>query len=260
MEGQGAALAAARRGELDDARGRFAALAADLRAATSSRRLLLLGRALVDPAEAYLRYRKGALGAARALLLGATAADAELVADHGFTLLAAHRLQLAVNLVRLEARAGALDEALALAGAFLDHLELRSPAPPQLACARACLDTVPVEILSWYFDKFTGEAALALAHHPAGAAEAFPAVAHHAGHRSAFGSSGHLWLRAYRAGLEDRPEVFLDGMLETMRRGPARDRPLWDAALLEVAAHCRAAGHVELAERVAGHSEAAAVT
>jgi hypothetical protein len=243
IQAQSVALTAARRGELQAARRSFSLIADERAVATPSRETHLLACALIEPAEAYLLYREDALEAARQRLLKATAADEELIVEHGYALLSAHRLQIALNLVRLEARGGAVERAIAITGDFLDYLELRSPsAAAHLASPRRYLDAVPVEIPSWYFDRFCGEAALALARHRNAGAEDFkPLAPHGRAERCAnteFGAHGHLWLRTHRAGLDGSMGDFWNGIITLLCRGPDWEPVLWEATVLAAAARC----------------------
>ncbi len=238
-------LAAAREGRLGDAwtalrRARALAQGTQLSGGTG-----MLATALLEPAEAYVEYRRGRFGRARGLLVHAASLDATLTRDHGYTFTGAHRLQIAHNLVRVDRRAGEESRAVELGAALLDYLELRvervrwALVPP-----RDDLDVVPRELLEHYFEEIASEvAAIMSGRHDASAVRLFEPLRVHAGDASTcdghFAPDAHAWLAMKALVFEGDAACAAAAAGELIERGPAR--AAFRAAALDEVAALRAA-------------------
>lgn len=211
----------------------------------------MLARALVEPIEAYYFYRLADYRRARQLLFHASALDDSLVTEVGLTPMSAHRLQLGLNLVRISNSIGERQEAIALAGAFLEYLEMeRDCVPRTLASPRALLACVPPSLLELYFDQFCGEIALGTAGwNGPPAAEAFDGIVRHASApgtcRPPFADRGHRWIAAKRLLLEGDASGFLTAAAEVLRADRLPGAPVWFGTVVEVIGTCTHLGHAE---------------
>jgi len=199
-EAREAGLVAAREGRIADTRPALRSARALARSPLLSEGTTMLATALLEPVEAYVEYRCGRYGRARALLLHASSLDGILARDHGYTFTSAHRLQIAHNLVRLESRTGDVVRAVELAAALLDYIELRVERVPEAVVSpREDLDAVPVELLEFYFEEIAAEVADLLADRlDAAAAALFEPLRVHVGGSGCgdrgFATAAHEWL------------------------------------------------------------------
>lgn len=236
------ALQAAREDRLEQARTGFDATWARLRQAKLSQAGQLLVQAFLEPAEAYLYYKLHDYAAARELVLHASALDQMLIATYGFEVLSLHRVHLGHNYLRIHTRLDEREEAIRLAAAYLDYLELEVDALPDLlASPRTLLECIPEPILALYFDKFCSEAARVLAgRYEPDIVALFQPLAHHAhphGCRDAgFAVQAHAWLCCKQMALNGDIEAFLATAAELLRYGQASEPGLWFAAIDEVVA------------------------
>lgn len=247
LRGVTRALALARAGELEAAGRAFAGVRAELRPREVSPAARLLARAFVEPARAYLDFRRDDLRAAARRVRRASAADGRLVDVHGMEPLAAHRLQLGLNLVRIRAREGRPAEAVRLGTAFLDYLELGADAlPPSLASPRAVLGRVPGPILDLYFDRFAGELAFVRAGPGGDEGALFEPLARHAApggcRGDGFGADAHRFFHARRLALQGQTAAFLGAAAGLLRAGRGAEPLLWYASAAEAAQVCSTLG------------------
>jgi hypothetical protein len=240
-----AALEAARDGRLNESRAGVDEVWRRLRAEPLSREAQVMVRAFLEPAEAYLEYKLRNDRRARELVLHASSLDELMVTEFGFELLSVHRLHLGHNMLRVHTQRGEHDQAVELAGSFMDYLELRHDCLPRsLASARSVLDSAPVQIVHAYFDRFCGEVALVLAG-PAGdrAAEVFARLAHHAAcGPTECGTRAHLWLAVKHSALAGDHEEALQAAADLLRHGRGSEPSLWIAGIADAVACCRALG------------------
>jgi cellobiose-specific phosphotransferase system component IIA len=122
-------LQAARQGNYSDAQAKFALARRCLREIDTAD-VRLVGASSYLAAVAYLRYRQLKPAQARRLAEHALTIDVRLETEFALGLIYAHRIQLAHNLVRVEARFGTAQEAIKLAVVLLEQLEGRSNARP----------------------------------------------------------------------------------------------------------------------------------
>ncbi len=238
------ALEAARNNQLDTASRKFALLRQEISAAALAEESRLFLQVFLEAAEAYLYYRSAQYERGRELLLHASALDHLLAERFGYHMMSAHRLQLAHNLLRLHNRRGESRQVVEIGAAFLDYLELRTDTvPAALGSPRALLDSVPVGIASYYFDKICSECALVLAGSNDDRVEKlFCLLAHHARpqhHPDEFGRMAHEWLRLKSLALSGDAITALTAGLETLRKGRRSEPLLWFATIIDVAALCR---------------------
>jgi hypothetical protein len=256
------ALTLARQDRLEQAGRVFNEVWERLRSASPSLEVQFIVQALTEPAEAYLHYKLQSFDRARELIFHAAALDRILVSDYGYAVMSAHLLQLGHNLLRIHVRLGEGSEAVHLAVAFLDYLELRREAMPyNFACARTELDVVPDTILEYYFDRICGEVALLLAGDTdTHAAELFRPLAHHATPFGCspgdFGVHAHKWLFIKQLALDGEVETFLIQTANLLRLGRRSEPALLFATIVEAVGFCRSLGPegLGLADRLAARA------
>lgn len=225
-------LQAARQGNYSDAQAKFSLARRCLREIGTAD-VRLVGASSYLAAVAYLRYLQLKPTQARRLVEHALTIDVRLENEFALGLIYAHRIQLAHNLVRVEARFGTAREAIKLAVVLLEQLEGRSSARPTShpwePADHKKVDTILRRLL---FNIVVSDIALLqLEAGPRVAREASNIYQRHLVHCSEKKqkpfTDGHVWL-ILRANLNNvaLPEL-LNLASEYLERGP-RDVPvLW---------------------------------
>jgi hypothetical protein len=238
------AIHAARGGRLTEADRGFHAIEAEIDAAPVSSKLHQLGRAFLEPGQAYLWYRRGAYDRAYSLTLHASSLADRLCRHFRMPVMGCHRVQLGLNVVRVLARRGEPSQAVQIAGRFLDYLEHAVESlPSALAGPRTLLADVPPSIAGWYFDRFCAETAQ-IGDAPPRDVSAI--AARHTAERctdESFAVHGHAWLRwiqTTRNQLAVRDQ--LAAASHVLLPGRSYEPRLWFASVLDVAATCRRMG------------------
>jgi hypothetical protein len=235
-----AGLAAARRGRLLEATRRLACARALLPLPQLSEPGRLAAFALLEPAEAYVEYRRERYDDARRLLAQAAALDDALASDFGWAFMRAHRLQIEHNVVRIHARLGEDEEAALLAAGVLDDIELHH-----------ALDTLPSDVLEFFFETIIGEVALLVSGRMDRETEAsFRPLARHAVCAAdGFSVQAHGWARMKSLALAGDVGAALEAAIEVVRRGRCAQPMVWFATLADAAELARSLGGA--GERVA---------
>ncbi|MES1240545.1 MAG: hypothetical protein ABUT39_02905 [Acidobacteriota bacterium] len=123
----------------------------------------LMAESTLESANAYLDYRTGHYEQARRRLLAAMDADLVLEQNETFGLLEIHRIQSALNLMRLELRSGQHEKAFLLAGRVLAYLEnLDSSLPVHHSWRSEALIRVPRAVRRAMVTQVGNDTALAL--------------------------------------------------------------------------------------------------
>ena len=215
-----------------------------------SREVKLLCQSELEAAEAYLDYVCGAAEAAKDRLLLAMKADEALEREYGHTDLHTHRVHLANNVVKVEARAGRLSESLALASCILHYIDdevSTLPLPGGWGKAyRSFLTSAPCEFLA---RQSALEVACATADPEtegmAGAWNAFYKSLGPAASGSARGGEVEEWCAVKDAFLQTRSDAS-DATLDRygaiaaryLEHGPRESTSLWKLVGLDVAFVC----------------------
>jgi hypothetical protein len=239
------ALVAARKGDLDQSLQELQNVRSQLAASYLSQESILLIEVLVDPVEAYCRYRVDDYGGARALILSAVHTNQLLSTDYGYEILSAQRMQLCHNMLLITSREGRHNDTVILAAAFLDYLEFGADSLPEdIAWAHVIRDAVPESIMEYYFDQICGEGALAIA--GSNDCKLFEHIAHHAnppGCAKTFAPHAHKWVAAKHASLRADVEKYLCQACKLLEYGKASELSLWFATIIDVVIACRSLGN-----------------
>lgn len=131
----------------------------------------LLCKLELAAAEAYLDYYCGDYDQAKKRLMESMEADQRLEEEFGHRLLHVHRIHLVNNMVKLEARAGNLREAMDLAADVFLYVQKKTGSMPVAGnWGAAYLQHVPIEALQFLSAQLSGELAAALAGVPSASA------------------------------------------------------------------------------------------
>lgn len=225
-------LQAARQGNYSDAQAKLALARRCLREIDTAD-VRLVGASAYLAAVAYVRYRQLKPAQARRLIEHALTIDVRLEKEFALDLIYAHRIQLAHNLVRVEARFGTAQEAIKLGVVLLEQLEGRSNARPTShpwePADHKKVDSTPRRLL---FNLVVSDIALLqLEAGPHVAREASNIYQRHLAHCSQEQQKlfidGHTWL-TLRANLNNNtiPES-LNLASEYLERGPREVPVLW---------------------------------
>jgi hypothetical protein len=247
----GQTLRLARQGLLDEAAStlaveRRARAAGPPSAGGGARQGWLLGEAMLDSAQAYVEHRLGRCDLARQLLLRTMDADLVLEAEGDLAILQIHRLQSALNLMRVDLHTGRHAAAFALAGGVLAFLEDLGAVPPvHHSWRRADLRRTPRAVRRAMVTQVANDTAVALAR--VGDPAAWRAFRDGlgtvpAGRRPALHQPVRRWLDlkdAQECGERDR---YLSLALELLPFGRRDVGPIWYCCVLDLCAFCRLAG------------------
>lgn len=244
----GDAFEAARRDQLEQARRGFDSVGNDMCCAPASCAARRLVQAFLLAARAYLDYRLGQYDLAERQVRHASLIDDRIVGELDLDIMSAHRVQLAHNLLRVSLRRGNAEDAIELAGAFLDYLELGVEcAFSDLACPPARLRNVGEGLSSYWFDRFCGDVAVAAAGRMKPHTDlVLERLAPHAERQScaegAFASQAHGWLACVSVLARGDIDQFTETAAPALRAGRQAEPALWFATVAESARVCRTFG------------------
>jgi hypothetical protein len=238
------ALLAARKNDFDGSGRQFQALRSELEKGGFSAEGALLVQVLLDPAEAYLHYKRNNYTRARELVLRGVSINHRLTDEFGYGIISAQRMQLFHNLLRITSREGRIEDTVRLAAAYLDDLEHDSNClPGEFVWARIVRESVPESISQYYFDQICGEAALALA--GSEDRELFGQLANHINNencREGFAGHAHSWIATTQLRFDGKIQDYLDQACQLLELGKAAELSLWFATVFDVVAASRTLG------------------
>ena len=209
-----------------------------------SRKAALLCTAELQPAEAYLDFVCDDFTSARDRLYAAMDADQQLEEEFGHRLLHVHRVHLANNLVKVQAKAGDLTSALKLAAAILRYVDGSCdslPLPTKWSAAQR--DALSREARVFLAKQTTFEVASALAGTlKSRQVDAWQAAclekAFHPAH-SVCDAPLQQWFDLKRFFLEDDPDRFCPVACAWLSDGSKPSAALWQLVALDCLLFCR---------------------
>ncbi|MBC7882214.1 MAG: hypothetical protein H7Y37_12885 [Anaerolineae bacterium] len=203
----------------------------------------LVCRTFLMQSASYLDYCCGDYKEARRKTLEGLHADDVLENRHGYEILLVHRLQFALNLVRISARTGRCRRAVALACRILVFLGTQPLAPPLPGQWNdAHLAALPAELVSKLCQQVVSELATLLVAVDPKQRERFWSILQPWLSRMLFQECcprAYTWLRLKSALLAGDDQTFLELGLEYMRAGRSELPLLWYSTVFEILAFAK---------------------
>jgi tetratricopeptide (TPR) repeat protein len=184
--------------------------------------------------QAYYVYTKGRYAQSIALLSEAFSINLWLESKRGIDILLGHRIQLLNNVMRIEARRGRWQEALALGSTLLRYIEdprdgsIRSLGPSWNKGWRDCLDFIPSDLSTNTHAQIAAEQVVVLdraEEQQAGDREIASAL--RAMLSTGTKSQVDSWMRFRLARLSPDKEDYFPAAITAVKRGSVPSAPLW---------------------------------
>jgi hypothetical protein len=235
-------LAAARQGQLLMADQFFAQAREPLLSGTLSTEGHLICKSFQSAAEAYLDYRRGAFNQARTHMLEALATDITLEEEYGYDLFIthSHRLEFAINLLRIDAGWAYFERAVDLADSLLGYLAGRLETLPLPGLwGHKLVELLPPELSTALVVTIASEVAPILADkNREVAGDLFTIAARHTqlntNNNCHYHSGVHAWFLVKEAFLSNEIVTFLERVSHFLAAGRADTPVLWYAAVFDL--------------------------
>jgi hypothetical protein len=206
----------------------------------------LICKSFQEAAEAYLDYRRGDFSHARAHMLEALATDIILEEEYGYDkfITHSHRLEFAINLVRIDARWMRFERAVDLADSLLGYLEGGLEVLPLPGSwSRKLVELLPPELSTAHFVTIASEVAPILADkNRQVAGDLFTIAARHTKLKTNsnchYHPGVHAWFLVKEAFLSNEVVTFLERVSHFLSEGRADTPVLWYATVVDLLALC----------------------
>ena len=210
----------------------------------------LMGESALESAHAYLDYREGRFDQARERLLASMDADLLLEQNETFGLLEIHRIQSALNMMRIDLRIERHEEAFLLAGRVLAYLEnLDSDLPVHHSWRRETLLRAPRAVRRAMVTQVGNDTALALSRTKD--PNAWPAFRAGVGlaTQHAYWEGGDAlhqpvrqWLHLKQAFEQQDWDLYPDLLADFLPAGRRDIAPIWYASVIDFFYFCKRVG------------------